>query len=189
VVHDLGGPIGLGLAARRPQLVRALVATQTFGWPPEQRVLRAMLGLMGSAPMRGLNTTTNLVPRITATSFGVGRHLGATGRRAFLGPLRDRRRRATFHRLMADARRADELLGAIELALAGTLRDRPLLTIFGERNDPLGFQARWRELFPAARQVVVPGGNHFPMNDDPDLFAAAVRSWWEDQVSRDTRPT
>src|SRR5712691_10281626 len=75
VLHDLGALIGLAVAARRPELVRALVVTQAFGWRPEQRALRRMLALMGSRPIEALNVATNLVPRLTGTSFGVGRQL------------------------------------------------------------------------------------------------------------------
>jgi haloalkane dehalogenase len=33
MVQDWGGPIGLGLAARRPELVTRLVIGNTFAWP------------------------------------------------------------------------------------------------------------------------------------------------------------
>lgn len=33
MVQDWGGPIGLGLAGRRPDLVRALIIGNTFAWP------------------------------------------------------------------------------------------------------------------------------------------------------------
>ena len=62
----------------------------------------------------------------------------------------------------------------------GPFRRLPLLTIFGERNDPLGFQPQWKQLFPNSRQVTVPKGNHFPMCDDPDLVADAIRAWHHD---------
>jgi pimeloyl-ACP methyl ester carboxylesterase len=182
VAHDLGGVIGLALAARRPDLIRGLVVIQGFGWPP-QPALRGMLSLMGGAAVRGLNTATNLVPRLTAGRFGVGRHLGRQARQAFLGPTRDRTRRLTFHRLMRDASRADLLL-----ALRTSLADRAVLTIFGQYNDPFRFQARWRELFPHARHVVVARGNHFPMNDDPQSVAAAIRSWWQEAVDDGVDP-
>jgi pimeloyl-ACP methyl ester carboxylesterase len=155
VAHDLGGVIGLGWAVRHPEQIRGLAVINGFGWPP-QPALRRMLKLMGGATMRRLNTTTNVVPRLTAGRFGVGRHLGRQARQAFLGPTRDRVRRLTFHRLMRDASRADPLLERIEIALGTTLRDRPVLTIFGQYNDPFRFQARWRELFLHARQVVWP---------------------------------
>jgi pimeloyl-ACP methyl ester carboxylesterase len=179
VGHDLGGVIGLAVAARRPELVRGLVLVNTFGWPP-RGVLRRTLALAGGAAVRGLNTATNLVPRLTSGRFGVGRHLGRQGRAAFLGPTRDRARRRTFHQLMRDASGSGALLEGIEAALRTSLHDRPALTVFGQFNDPFGFQRRWRELFPRARQVVVPRGGHFPMNDDPAGVAAAIRTWWRE---------
>jgi pimeloyl-ACP methyl ester carboxylesterase len=179
VAHDLGGLIGLGWAAQDPDPVRGLVLLNTFGWPP-QPVLRAMLQLMGSPAMCALNTVTNLVPRLTSGRLGVGRHLGRQARTAFLGPTRERARRHSFHQLMADAARSTRLLEQVEAALRTSLRDRPVLTVFGQYNDPFHFQQRWRELYPDARQVVVPHGNHFPMSDDPQGVATAIRSWWQD---------
>lgn len=182
VLHDLGGVIGLDYAARHPDGVRGLVLAQTFGWWPRQKLLRAMLRFMGGRAVTAVNVRTNVVPRLTATKFGVGRHLDGPGRHAFLGPTRDRVRRRPFHSLMHDTSRSKDLLDAIETALGGALGDRPVLTIFGERNDPMHFQRDWKRLFPEARQIVVPKGNHFPMNDSPDLFATAMRRWWAEAV-------
>ena len=61
--------------------------------------------------------------------------------------------------------------------LTGPLAKLPMVTIFGERNDPLGFQPRWKALFPEARQVIVSQGNHFPMCDDPELVASTIREF------------
>jgi len=38
-------------------------------------------------------------------------------------------------------------------------------------------ETRWRELYPDARQVVIPKGNHFPMCDDPESVADRLRDW------------
>jgi pimeloyl-ACP methyl ester carboxylesterase len=179
VAHDLGGLIGLAMAVRRPELIRGLVVINGFGWPP-RGALRAFLGLLGGPAVRGPNVATILLPRLTSGRFGVGRHLSRQARQAFLGPTRDRARRPTFHRLMRDASRSAPLLEQVETGLRTSLRDRPALTIFGQYNDPFRFQRRWRELFPHARQVVVARGNHFPMNDDPQGVAAAIRSWFQE---------
>jgi hypothetical protein len=62
------------------------------------------------------------------------------------------------------------LLEQIETALRTSLRDRPVLATFGQHNDRLVFQPRWWELFPHAQQVVIAGGNHFPMNTIPTAW-------------------
>ena len=50
----------------------------------------------------------------------------------------------------------DALYDEALAALNGPMRGLPLATIFGERDDPLGFQARGKQMFPDAQQVVVP---------------------------------
>jgi pimeloyl-ACP methyl ester carboxylesterase len=81
-----------------------------------------------------------------------------------------------FHGYLRSARKSDAIYEQLDQALSGPFDRLALLTIFGERNDPLGFQPRWKQLFPDARQVVVSKGNHFPMCDDPDLVAASIVS-------------
>jgi haloalkane dehalogenase len=84
---------------------------------------------------------------------------------------------------MRDARSCDALYEQVAAALAGPFAALPLVTIFGERNDPLGFQPRWKQMFPDVRRVVVAKGNHFPMCDDPDLVAETIRSWHRERVA------
>jgi len=73
VVHDLAGPAGIAGAAQTPQRVRGLAAVNTFAWKPSGAVFRAMLALMGSAPMREFDAFTGLLARISASTFGAGR--------------------------------------------------------------------------------------------------------------------
>lgn len=182
VAHDLGGPVALAMAADQRHRVRALVLANTFAWTPDTPGLRAMLGAVGSRPMQAIGAATNLVPALSSTRFGVGRHLSADARRAFRGPFADRAVRRRFHALLRAALREPELTDGVERATRTVLRDLPVLTIFGERNDPFGFQRRHAATFPDHTGVVVAGGNHFPMADDPDLFATTVRAWHAERV-------
>ena len=176
VVHDLGGPVGLGAVAHRPERVRGIIALNSFAWSPSRPALKAMLAVVGSRLLTDLDVATGVIPRITASAFGVGRHLDERARRAFLAGLGPRARRA-FHSYMRDAARCESLYERVDRALRGPLAALPLLTIFGERNDPFGFQPRWKDLFPAAEQLVIAGGNHFPMCDAPDFVASSIRAW------------
>ncbi|GAA4385438.1 alpha/beta fold hydrolase [Agromyces bauzanensis] len=169
VFHDLGGSAAVAAMGARADRVAALVAVNTFAWTPDTRLLKFGLSFMGGAPMRELDAATGFFAAASSTRFGVGRHWDAETRAVFRHGV-DRR---SVHRYFADARRAADVTGAADAALRGPFAERPLLTVFGRRNDYFGFQPRWLERFPGARQEQVDGGNHFPMCDDP----AAVAGW------------
>jgi len=183
VAHDLGGTSGLAAVAAMPERVRGIVAMNTFGWRPSGAAFRGMLRIMGGGMIREIDAATNFIARIASTSFGVGRHMDAASRVAFRTGTAAQGRRA-FHYYMRDARRCDALYEKIRAALTGPLAQQPMLTMFGERNDPFHFQREWKELFPDAVELVISKGNHFPMCDAPDTVAKAIRSWHAIRVTR-----
>jgi len=182
VVHDLGGPSGIAGAARVPDRIRGLCAINAFAWKPSGRRFQTMLALMGSTAIREISAWTGLLMRLTSGAFGVGRHLDASSRKAFYAGIGRQGVRA-FHGYLRDARKSEGIYKELDHALTGSFRRLPLVTIFGERNDPLGFQPRWKQLFSDARQVVVAKGNHFPMCDDPDLVASSIRELYRQGVA------
>lgn len=157
VAHDLGGPAGFLAAARRGDRVAALAAVNCFAWRPTGPLFRGMLAAMGSAPVRELDAAINALARATSTRFGAGRHWSRADRAAFRAGIDAPARRA-WHAYFRDARRAHALYTDVDAALRGGLADRPLLTIFGQFNDPLRFQPRWKELFPTATPTAGPPG-------------------------------
>ena len=182
VVHDLGGPAGIAGASSTAERVRGIAGVNTFGWRPSGAAFRGMLALMSSGLVREFDVMTDFLPKVTSTTFGVGRNLDDASRAAMRAGIgRDGLR--AFHYLMRDARRCDLLYERVDNALTGPFAGLPVLTIFGERNDPLGFQPQWKRLFPNAQQVVVVKGNHFPMCDDPELVARTIRTWHRQTVS------
>ena len=182
VFHDLGGPSGIAGAARVADRIRGLCAVNAFAWKPSGALFRGMLAIMGNSLMREFDTLTGILPRVTASSFGIGRHMDEAGRKAFLSGI-GRQGTRSFHSYLRDARKSEKIYVELERALTGPFRHLPLTTIFGERNDPLGFQPQWRQLFPDAHQIMIAGGNHFPMCDDPDLVASSIRELHRDRVA------
>lgn len=181
VGHDLGGLVAWQAGGDCPERIAGLVAINTFGWPPEGRALRGMLQLMGSRRMRWFSGW--LLPRMTASRFGIGRHLDRADRRVFLRPWKQRPEvRPTFAALMRDTVASDAGTRA-DAALRGVLAGLPLLTVFGERNDPFSFAQEWQRRFPDAVQHTVPGGNHFPMCDAPDEVATWIRDFHATRVA------
>jgi len=176
VAHDLGGPAGFLAASRRANRIAALAAVNCFAWRPTGPAFRGMLAAMGSGAVRELDAATAVLPRITSTAFGVGRHWSRSDRAVFRAGI-DKSARRAWHGYFRDARKSDEVYHEIDAGIRGPLADRRLLTIFGQYNDPLHFQPRWKARFPTAQQVTVRHGNHFPMCDDPDLVASAVKTF------------
>jgi Predicted hydrolases or acyltransferases (alpha/beta hydrolase superfamily) len=181
LVHDLGGPVGTAGTAQFPERVNGIAAVNAFAWKPTDIKLRLGLRLIGSAVVRELDVLTGVVPRITSTSFGVGSHMDPSSRDAFRSGIGREGLRA-FHQYIYAATRGEGIYDTISAALRGPFRPLPLITIFGKRNDPFGFQQLWKELYPDATQVVIPKGNHFPMCDAPEFVAETLRIWHRDRV-------
>lgn len=188
VAHDLGGLVALATAAARRDRIRGLVLTNTFTWTPDRRALRSMLRVVGSRPAERIGVATNVVSRATSTRLGVGRHLDAAGRAAFRGPFGDPNVRRRFHRLIASVVAGPAFTDQVARATETVLADLPVLTIFGQRNDPFGFQVRLAARFADHEGVVVERGYHFPMMDDPELFARSVRDWHRRRVASRMTP-
>lgn len=181
VMHDLGGPVGFAFAGRHPQLVRALVVSNTFGWPlSEFTWVHRMLSFVSGPTMTALNRRFNIVARMSSGRFGVGRHLSRQGKKTFLAPFRTRSRRETWSELIGDPLRTEDDLVAISQVLESQLRDVPALTIFGERNDPYDWQDRYAKTFSRVRSVVIEKGMHFPFMDDAEKFSVSIREWWRE---------
>ena len=183
VVHDLGGLVGLGAASGDASRYAGLVMANSFAWTPDRISLRAMLRVMGSSTMTAIDVATNFLPRLSGTSFGVGRHLDRDSRLAFRGPFEERGPRRTFHALMRSVLGDPDHTDAVAAATNGVLSHLPVLSIYGERNDPFGFQDRVTATWRDHEGLVIDNGNHFPMCDDPELFAETLRRWHAGRVA------
>jgi pimeloyl-ACP methyl ester carboxylesterase len=188
LVHGAGGPIGFLIATMRPERFRALVISNTFGWPlREYPSIRRRLKLIATPLISALNTNTNALARIIATSWGVGRHLSKADRRAFLGAWRSRDARRATQQVLAHLIKVDPLMSQLERELKTKLADVPVLTLFGCASDPLGWQQRFGHMFRHVTAVQIEDGHHFPFNDDPDRYAAALGDWWAKKVAEPQR--
>ena len=146
-----------------------------------------MLRVMGGPTATGLLGSLRVIPRMTRSKFGVGRHYDRTDKQAFFGPYRQRRAAGrNFHRVMGSIRHSGDLFEHAESALGNELAGTPALLVFGEKNDPFGFADIWRTHFPHAVSRVIDGGNHFPMCDDPDIVATWISDWHATRSGRHT---
>lgn len=170
VVHDWGGAIGFGFAARHPALIGriAILNTAAFASPHiPARIALCKLPVLGPLLVRGLNGFA-----WPATWMAMhARKLTADERRAYLfphGSWADRIAVSEFVRdiPLGDSHPSWPTLRAVEQGLA-QFRDRPVLVRWGGRDFCFSdrFLARWREIFPQAEVTRLAEAGHYVLED------------------------
>lgn len=178
MVQDWGGPIGLGLAGRRPEWIRRLVIGNTWAWPLDgERRIRLFSWLMGGPIGRILTWAFNFVPRYFF-SRGLSTQVPKEVLQAYLAPWQ---RRACRRPAVIAARqliRASDYLREVESGLS-RLADRPALIVWGTRDFAFGPQERERfeHLFSNHRTTLFDRASHFLQEDVGDEIAAEIYKW------------
>ncbi|RST31691.1 alpha/beta fold hydrolase [Sphingomonas ginkgonis] len=177
MVQDWGGPIGLGLAGRRPELTRALLIGNSFAWPATGGMI-AFSRLFGSRLGRWSITRQNLMARWLIPA-GTNRTLSRPELAAYYGPFPSPASRLPIWTFARQIRLSRAYLAEVEAGLR-RIADRPALIAWGEADG--AFRAadreRFERLFPAHRTVVLAGAKHFIQENAPDTIAAAIRDWF-----------
>jgi cis-3-alkyl-4-acyloxetan-2-one decarboxylase len=171
VMHDWGGPIGMGYAVRHPTRVARFVVfnTAAFWLPRVPGFLRlCRLPVLGALVVRRLNLFALL-----ALSVACRRRERMTSevREGYLAPYDSYANRVAILRFVQDIpvdsrHRSFGVLQTIEAGLAG-LRDRPMLVVWGGK-DPVftePFLAGWKERFPQAAVKRVDEAGHYVVED------------------------
>jgi haloalkane dehalogenase len=176
-----GGPIGLGLAGRRPELIRALVIGNTWAWPEDRMRVRLFSALMGG-PLGAVTVDRlDLMLRLYLP-LGLKRaRLTDTERAAYQGPFpRERRHimRVLPREIIAGRAFLQEVEGNLP-RLAGI----PALIVWPDSDPGFGDAElrRWRSLYPAAEVVHLRRVGQYIDEDAPDDVADAISRWWSRQ--------
>ncbi|HEX2273197.1 MAG TPA: alpha/beta fold hydrolase [Acidimicrobiales bacterium] len=181
VVHDWGGPVGLAVAGRHPQRVRALVVGNTFAWPLDgdrhfEWFSRLMGGAVGRLAIRHGNAFVNvLVPA------GTRRRLSRPEMAHYRGPFPTPDARTPTHVFPREILASRDFLAEVEAGLA-RLADVPALIAWGGRD--FAFRENERHRFEATfgrhRSVVFEGAGHYLQEDVPEELASEIERWWGD---------
>jgi haloalkane dehalogenase len=180
VVHDWGGPIGMGVAVRRPDLFRAFVIGNTWGWPAKARRFRGFSALMGSGRtgkllVDRLNVFVNVFVR-----RGPGRRRPTRAEmRMWRGPFPTEESRYPVRVFPREIVAAGDYLAEVERGLP-KIADRPALILWADR-DP-GFRTaereRWEHIFPTHHTHMLRGAGHYWPDDAGEEAVLAMREWW-----------
>ncbi|MFO0734821.1 MAG: alpha/beta fold hydrolase [Labilithrix sp.] len=184
VVQDWGGPVGLGVAGRQPERVRALVICNTWAWPVADdphfvRFSGLMGGAIGGFAIRNFNAFVNvMIPMGTPR-----RKFSVEAMQAYRRPMSTRSRREATHIFPKAIVGSTPFLATVERGLGG-LAQKPVLLCWGDKD--IAFRekerARFARTFARARSVALPGAGHYVQEESPAEIAAAIRAWWPEDV-------
>lgn len=187
-VQDWGGPIGLGLATRRPELVHTLFICNTWAWPAQGTKHIERFAKFASGPIgRFLIMRLNFLTRVAVPNIAMSRKLGKAERAGYAGPYPtpdSRRPQTIFPREILASR---DYLAGVEAGLA-KLRDKPALIMWGDSDRGFrdGERRRMQRLLPQADAIILEHARHFVQEDAPDKLTAAMIAF-EARAGRLTR--
>ena len=175
MVQDWGGPIGLGFAGRRPELIHSIILGNTFAWPAQRGKGMAMFSkVVGSSPARLLITRYNTLAKWLIPA-GINRKLTEQEFAAYMGPFPTPASRLPMwifaHQILASG----DYLAEVEAGLT-RLKDKPVLIVWGEADGAFGEPDRLRltQHFPNHRVCLLPGAKHYIQENAPDEICAAI---------------
>ncbi|HVS52325.1 MAG TPA: alpha/beta fold hydrolase [Opitutaceae bacterium] len=182
VVHDWGGAIGFGFAARHPELIRRIVILNTAAFTIDRipaRIALCRVPLLGPLIVRGFNGFAR-----PAMSMAMHRRaLTADEKRGYLLPYPSWKDRVAVNAFVQDipmspAHRSWATLKAVEQKLVN-FRDRPALLVWGGRDfcfDDV-FLARWREFLPQATVHRIADAGHYVLEDAREEVVPRITSF------------
>lgn len=172
VLHDLGGPIGLGWASRHTGQIASVTLINTgvlagYRWHRIARIWQTPLlgeifqATVFRAAFRRIISTQE--PHGLPREFldGMYDNYDRRTRRAVLGIYRDLRK------VGKSSKKLTPLLAAADL---------PALVIWGAGDPylPASFADRQRSAFPSAEVHILPASGHWPYIDDPPAVSALL---------------
>ena len=177
MVQDWGGPVGLGLAGRRPELFRGFVIGNTFAWPLTDFRVKVFSTTMGGPPGRLAAYAFNGVVKFFMKE-GVRTGLTKDELAMYLAPFAERSsRKATFISPWL-LTRSEVYLNEVQQGLT-QLRDRPALIAWGTADFAFreAERKRFESAFPDHHVTLLPGSGHFVQEDAPEAICDALLEW------------
>ena len=189
VVHDWGGAIGFGAAARMPERFERFVVfnTAVFMGPIPWALKLVHVPVVGSVLVRGLN---GFVRGGLAVSIADRKRMRNGVGKGYLAPYNSWRTRVANHRMVLDIP-VDEKhptwkpLHAIDASLA-QYRDKPMLIVWGEQDFVFTnwFRDQWVKRFPDAEVHSLPECSHWIVEDAHERIVP----WMADFLERNPLP-
>lgn len=178
VMQDWGGPIGLGLAGRRPELVRRVILGNTWAWPTRRTEARGLFSVIAGGPLgEFLQMNFNGIVRFALDS-GTVRKLPDDVRELYLRPFRPLARRGVAAFYPGQITAASAYMSEVEAGLT-RLGDRPALIFWGLQDPgfPRADLQRFERGFPNHRTIELADADHFFFEDAADRVIPEIQAF------------
>ena len=182
VLHDWGGAIGFGLAARSPGRVGRIVILNSAAFPSDRiprRIALCRVPVVGEFIVRGLNGFAEPATWMAMAS----RRLTWEERRGYLFPYNSWANRVGVHRFIRDiplekGHPSRRLLEEISEGLPRLSSNEKML-LWGGRDFCFDdtFLSRWLEIFPDARVERFEQAGHYVLEDAGADARARIRDF------------
>lgn len=195
VLHDWGGAIGMGYAARHPERISRLVLMNTAAFPkPSNKTFPAALWLardfgLGGWFVRRLNAFALTASHVCAT-----KGLDARVRAAYLAPYDSFENRIATLRFVQDIplRPADPSWEALEEIRRGLekFRETPTRIFWGHKDFVFDrpFLEVWKRELPQAEVTEFTSAGHYVLEDEAAVIVPAVRRFLAQKSYLPARP-
>ena len=181
IVHDWGGPIGLGTVLQRPEQPGRVVILNTAAFADTVVPLRIRLcraPVIGELLVRGFNGFAG-----QATWMSVARPLAPDVKRGYVYPYDNWANRIATHRFVVDIPSgrgtvSDRALAEIEPKLA-FLKDHPVRILWGGKDFCFNrhYYERWRKLLPDAKADYFELAGHYVLEDEREKCLQEIQSF------------
>jgi pimeloyl-ACP methyl ester carboxylesterase len=192
VMQDWGGPIGLGLAVRRPELVRRVVVGNTWAWPTSTREARGRFSIIVGGPVGEFVQMNFNGFAWLAQRHDIVRPLPPDVADVYLRPFRPLEGRGVAAFYPGQITGAADYLGEVEAGLA-RVGDREALILWGTLDPgfPRADLQRFEKLFPKHRTVELAEAGHFFFEDAAPQVIEEIRTFVSEPDERvpDSQPT
>jgi len=176
VLHDWGGPVGLGFATRHPERIKRLVLMNTWAfapWPggPFPRLLELIRSERGEAFV--LKKNGYLEPALTGTTYH-SEKLTKSVLEAYRAPFPTPESRLAMLCWSRDipVQETDVSYAEMKQIECGLTHfsTTPILLIWGMQDPVLSMSVlyRWQHLYPQAKTHEIEDASHFLQEDAPD---------------------
>ena len=181
VMQDWGGPIGLALAGRRPELVRRIILGNTWAWPTPTSEPRGQFSVIAGGPIGEFIQVNFNGFAYLGIAHGVVHPAPASVTEWYVRPFRPIAHRGIAAFYPGQITAAAPFFSEVEAGLPRLSR-KPALIFWGRKDVgfPLTDLQRFQTAFPLNRTVEFPDADHFFFEDEAPAMVPAIRQFMAD---------